>query len=260
MPFDGPTLASVAPCAMVRRNVALIVEIPVPALSAAAAARICGTLGYPSKMPGTSYGIPASACKVGSILRRLLNSTCSKCYAFEGNYQYSTVAKSQATRLASITDDRWVEAMVASLYWSHIAHRGRKAKINRLIDAYALTDTREHRWHDAGDVQSRDHLCKIVAVARATPWLRHWLPTREVGIVKAYERDGGTFPPNLIVRVSAAMIDGAPPRALPHTSTVHSVAAPSGSHVCPAPLQGNNCGPCRACWSATVANVSYHVH
>jgi hypothetical protein len=115
------------------------------------------------------------------------------------------------------------------------------------------------RFHDSGDLQSVEHLTKICAVAALTPKVKHWLPTRELGIVKQYEAQGGTVPDNLLIRVSATMVDGSPTRAWLHTSTVHTVVT-KGLRACPAPTQGNKCLDCRACWSKKVANVSYHLH
>jgi hypothetical protein len=212
---------------------------------------IAGTIGCPSKMPGTSYGIPATACKVGAKLARVEGSTCSNCYAMKGNYQYRDVVKSQATRLASLDHPQWAEAMVYLLRKAH-----------GLLDGKTSSKVRQagwHRWHDSGDIQSTGHLAAICQVARRTPELMHWLPTREAGLLAAYAKAGGTIPANLTVRVSATMVDGAASGRFPHTSTVHRDAAPVG-HVCPAPKQGNQCGSCRACWSADVVNVSYHAH
>lgn len=214
-----------------------------------AATAIAGTLGFPSKMPGTSYGIPAANCKTGRKLALIPNSVCEVCYAFErGNYQYSSVKKAQAKRLRGIDHADWVAAMVFLLTKRHA--RPRKGKRLKKL----------HRWHDSGDLQSRDHLAKICAVARATPWLRHWLPTKEGKLVKDFKRDGGIIPGNLIIRLSAGMIDGAAPRALPHTSTVSSTHAAGGGHHCPARLQGNACGPCEACWDLTIPNIVYPIH
>jgi len=210
---------------------------------------IAGSLGYPSKMPGTSYGIPAQACITGAKLAKVPGSTCSSCYALKGNYIFPSVKASLAARLEAIRHESFVEAMVLLLTKAH--ERGRNPKTGEKLDKF-------HRWHDSCDLQSRDHLARICAVARATPWLRHWLPTREGQIVKAFVRDGGTIPANLTIRLSATMIDGAAPTAWPQTSTVHTGEA--AGHACPAPRQGNKCGECRACWSADVANVSYHVH
>jgi hypothetical protein len=204
---------------------------------------IAGSIGYPSKMPGTSYGIPAQACQTGAKLAKIEGSTCSKCYALKGNYSYESVKKSQATRLAGISHPQWVEAMITLLTAAHA-----KGDLPPF-----------HRWHDAGDLQSRDHLAKICAVARGTPHLQHWLPTREAKLIRDFVRDGGSIPENLTIRLSATMIDGNAPKSWPLTSTVHDKSDGIGHH-CPAQSQGNKCGECRACWSTDVANVSYHVH
>jgi Gene product 88 len=204
---------------------------------------IAGTIGYPSKMPGTSYGIPAKACKTGAKLAMIQGSTCSACYAMKGNYIYPSVAKAQATRLVGIEHEQWVQAIVTLLTAAH-------AKGD--LPPY-------HRWHDSGDIQSRDHLAKICAVARATAWLKHWLPTRESKILRDFVRDGGSIPDNLVIRLSATMVDGSAPKAWHNTSTVHD-NEPANGRSCPAPKQGNKCGNCRACWDRSVPNVSYHIH
>ena len=213
-------------------------------LTLKAATLIAGSIGFPSKMPGTSYGIPAQSCVTGRKLAKIAGSVCASCYAFErGNYRYSSVQKAQTTRLAGLANPQWVEAMVKLLMAAH-------SKGN--LPPY-------HRWHDSGDIQSREHLAKICAVARATPSLRHWLPTREAKIIRDFVKDGGTIPANLTIRLSATMVDGSAPKAWPQTSTVHKSTTPTGHH-CPARHQSNKCGECRACWDATISNVSYPIH
>jgi hypothetical protein len=221
------------------------------------ATAITGSLGFPSKMPGTSYGIPAKLCKVGGKLRAVEGSVCSTCYALKGRYGMpdSSIEKAQAKRFASLSDPRWAFAMASALLLAHGQIAGKRGKkVHRKIKSAGW-----HRWHDAGDLQSLAHLCQIVVVAQLTPRIRHWLPTREAGIVAQFLKGGGVFPPNLCVRVSATMIDGAPSARFPNTSTVHARESARG-HACPAPRQGGVCGSCRACWSLDVANTSYHVH
>jgi len=199
-----------------------------------------GGLGYPSKMPGTSYGISAHACITGAKLATVPGSVCHGCYALRNNYNYPSVATAHERRLASIAGPHWTAAM---------AH---------LINS---SGERWHRWHDSGDLQSVEHLLKICAVAALTPGVRHWLPTREFGLVQAYMAKGGRVPDNLTIRVSATMVDGRATSKWPTTSGVHTDPPAWGKrHVCPAPLQGNNCGDCRACWSKEVVHVSYHKH
>jgi len=118
------------------------------------AVAITGNLGFPSKMPGTSYGIPARACKVGSKLRAIAGTTCASCYAFKGHYGHGSVEQAQAKRLASLSDHRWSYAMASALMHAHglIGKRKVHAKIKHGGRGW-------HRWHDAGDVQSLERIC-----------------------------------------------------------------------------------------------------
>lgn len=206
--------------------------------SKAAAIKIAGSLGKPSKMPGLSYGISAKLCKVGAALAKVEGSTCSGCYALKANYAYPSVQKAHEKRAASLDHPLWTEAMIYL-----IRHSGESF----------------FRWHDSGDLQSLQHLMNIVRIAESLPNVSFWLPTREKGLVVQYMRAFGEFPQNLVVRVSAAMIDGEAPAGFANTSTVHENAAPKG-FACPAQSQGNKCLDCRACWNRDVQNVSYGKH
>jgi hypothetical protein len=223
-------------------------------MSIKAATLVAGSLGFPSKMPGTSYGISAHHCKIGSKLAAVPGSTCHGCYALKANYIYPSVAKAHAKRLAGIVKPEWPIAMATLLLARHGMAKGRKRhrRIKRKGKGW-------HRWHDSGDLQSREHLAKICVVCALTPRIRHWLPTRELAIVLDYVSRGGIVPPNLMIRVSATMVDGQPTSRWQWTSGVHFEHAPIGQ-ACPAPLQGNECKDCRACWSFDVPTISYHKH
>ena len=215
------------------------------------------SLSDPSKMPGYSYGTPAEACNVGSKLRTVKGSVCEGCYAFEGFYKLygKTIKPAQYQRLdLALNDPHWVDAMTF------------------LINKYCYGLELPFRWHDSGDIQSIEHLEKIVQVCRNTPDVMHWLPTREYKIVKDWLKINGAFPDNLVVRISAHMIDKPAPNigglpiglALndPHyigglpTSTVVT----DGAQSCPASKQDNKCLDCRMCWNPLVKNVSYGKH
>ena len=159
------------------------------------AERIAGTLGRPSKMPGYSTSTSAMECKLGSLLRSVRGSVCEGCYAMGANYQYPSVKVAHARRLEGLRHPRWTDAMVT------------------LIGARVDPKDPYFRWHDSGDLQGVLHLERICEVARRTPWVRHWLPTREKAMVKSFLRAGGVIPGNLTIRLSAAMVDGDPPRA-----------------------------------------------
>ncbi len=201
-----------------------------------------GGLSKPSKMPCYGYSLSAFMCIVGSKLRDILNSTCSDCYALKGRYVFPNVQKALDLRLAQMLfNPNWTSAMSFL-----VSHYGKKSGA--------------FRWHDSGDLQSLNHLEKIATVATATPDVDHWLPSREVGIIKEYLKKHKTFPTNLVVRISATMIDGNPHKFHAHTSTVASIKDKAIDWLCPAPTQGNKCQDCRACWSKEVSNVTYLAH
>lgn len=205
------------------------------------AKEITGGLSKPSKMPGFAYSIPAQACGVGSRLRNVKGSICSKCYALKGRYVFSNVKNALARRLASLVHSEWVQAMAFQI---------NQAAVNVF------------RWHDSGDVQNLEHLERIVEVCRLTPDVRHWLPTREYAIVTAYKEKHGAFPDNLNVRLSAYMVDGPLPEgaAARLGVTMSGVTSDPQKVSCPAYKQGGVCGSCRACWDKNQAVIFYPRH
>lgn len=236
----------------------------------AAKARV-GGLSRPSKMPGWGFGLSALDCNVGGRLRDVKGSTCSGCYAMKGRYAFSTTQKAQRRRWDILSADLapggdvegWVSAMVFLI--TREAAKTERALANYdgedptgWLASEGIRDNRWFRWHDSGDLQSVRHLWVICEVARQTPGVRHWLPTREYQVVRTFKAMGGEIPPNLTVRLSAHMVDGkAPGMGLP-TSTVSSDGIP-GEGSCPAPTQGGECKACRACWLSP-GNVDYHIH
>ena len=192
--------------------------------------QLVGGLSKPSKMPGWAYGIPAKECKTGSKLQKVKGSTCYNCYALKGCYVFKVVQEAQYRRLRSIKHPGWVRAMTQLL-------QSKKSKF--------------FRWHDSGDVQDLKHLAKIFEVARRTPDIQHWMPTREAW-VKPYLKYA---PSNLVIRFSMPMVDQPAADSWPHTSTVVTTG-----RTCPAPDQDNACGDCRACWDPKIRNIAYGQH
>ena len=194
------------------------------------AVKITGSMTKTKKMPGLSYSLPAWACIVGKKLRKIKKSVCAGCYALKGNYtRYPAIKAAQYYRLASLMEPDWVPAMVAQVKrqtW--------------------------FRWHDAGDLQSVQHLKNIFEVCNQTPATRHWLPTREA---KFLPLNTDSIPKNLIIRMSSHMIDQAPVKFWPWTSTVST-----GDFTCPASKQDNQSKSCRNCWDRNVSHVSYPKH
>lgn len=202
-------------------------------------------LSNTTKMPCASFSLPARACKTGSKLAKVKGSVCHACYAKRGNYGFPAVKNAREHNLNTLptNDDvsawlSWADKMIATI----------KAQDNSGF----------FRWHDSGDIQSLRHLETLAYIAYRLPDIKFWLPTKEKGLLSKYKTDYH-LPVNLVVRLSAAMIDGDAPLAHEHTSTVHKDKTPQG-HQCPASSQGGACMRCRACWDSSIPNVSYSKH
>ena len=193
-----------------------------------------------TKMPGTTYAVDAFACITGSKLALVEGSICSGCYSIKLQKLRPSVDQGYKKNLFKwqvSNTSNWIDAMVFQIL---------RAKV------------KEHRWFDSGDLQSLEMLEAIAEVARQTPGVKHWLPTKEYGIYAKYLKTN-TLPANLVVRVSATMIDGNPSKVFKNTSTVHKNNKAIGFE-CKARTRGNACGPCRACWDRRIKNVSYPKH
>jgi len=198
-----------------------------------------GGFSRPSKMPCPAYSIPASLCKVGGKLRKVEGSVCESCFALKGRYRFPNVRDALARRLRSLRRSDWVESMVYLI----------EAEGNAFF-----------RWHDSGDIQNQNHLKKIVEVCERTPNVRHWLPTREAGILQSFINNGGKVPENLTIRLSAHMIDGIAPFPLARRLGVQVSTVVTSGKTCPSAEQGNKCLTCRACWDKKQECVAYGKH
>ncbi len=196
-----------------------------------------GGLSNPSKMPGFGYGLPASRCIMGSLLRSVPGSVCSKCYALKGRYVFPNVQTAQEKRFRATFSPTWVEDMTEL-----IARKGGKF----------------FRWHDSGDIQSVEHLSNLVQIAKNLPNVKFWLPTRERKIVQEFLSTAKAFPRNFCVRVSAATI-GRKSSPAPKGVKFSTVGYGKGFQ-CPAYSQGGECKNCRACWDKRILSVNYPQH
>ena len=201
------------------------------------AKEIVGGLSKPSKMPCAGYSLPAETRKMGAEMSKNPNSICSLCYAKKGMYRFPNVKAALYRRLKSLSNSLWVNAMVTLIFRMEY-----------------------FRWHDSGDVQDMTHLMKIVNVAKNTPNTMHWLPTREYTLIAEYVETVGSFPENLIVRLSASKFDGNAPVKLAEKLNVFVSGASATDFNCPAPSQNNACGSCRKCWDKNTFHVNYKKH
>jgi len=201
-----------------------------------------GGLSSPSKMVVPSTGFNTDTCITGSKLMKCEGSVCSDCYANKGHartFDY-VVRPARDRRLKALKNKGWVDA------WVYILNNKKIYQKHKVM-----------RWHDSGDLQSEQHLDNIVEVARRTPDIQHWLPTKE-----AFVKWRGNYPSNLVIRLSGSFVDGNAPK-FAHTSTVTSdinkvtcLASLPDDH----PNRIDGCGDCRKCYDSEVKNVCYYEH
>ena len=213
---------------------------------------VIGSLSAPSKMPWYSFSTSAFDCQTGSKLRQICGSVCSKCYACKGQYPFPNVRIAQDKRMAGTKHDDFVEAF--TLVLTTLYGRGKKTYN---FQGNTIKENR-FRWHDAGDIQSLEHLEKINQIALNTPFLDHWLPTKEAGYVGKFLKKHKQFSNNLTVRISNPMI-GETFKTAPMGLPFSTVGVTQGMSQCSAPQQENKCLDCRMCWDKD-KNVNYKAH
>jgi hypothetical protein len=204
------------------------------------AIQIIHSLGYASKMPCWTYSVSAKKCKRGRKLRKIKGSVCNKCYAARGNFIRPTIQAGLDKRMESMLHPQWSEAMGVVLTMKE--HSG------------------FFRWYSSGDLQSISDLHKICDVCIRTPHITHWLPTHEVGILGEFKRLGFKYPNNLVVRLSADMIEANPNTQVMTKLGVLGSAVSKANFTCPSYKTDNMCGTCRFCWDKTIPIVTYKYH
>ena len=194
-----------------------------------------------SKLDGVrSWSLEARATCPGSVGRDgKLVPACAGCYAVGGNYRYPNVRAPREFNREDWQRDGWVADMVAE-----------------------LQNDRFFRWFDSGDMYALGLAEKILAVMTATPWVRHWLPTRMHKFPKfAAVLARMQALPNVMVRPSSDSVTGEYTPGVHGSTIAPSIdAVPAGATLCSAANNAGKCGPCRACYSKDVAVVAYVAH
>lgn len=198
-------------------------------------------LSKTSKLDGIrSWSLQALDTCPGSIASPgVLVDACKGCYATTGNYVFANVKAPREHNKSDWQRTEWVSDMVS-----------------------ALDSDRYFRWFDSGDMYTLGLAEKILEVMKATPWVKHWLPTRMYKFPKfALVLREMQALPNVSVRFSSDSIDGSYISGL-HGSTIipNSEANVSGVTVCNAYASEGKCNGCRQCWDKSVPIIGYVAH
>jgi len=191
-------------------------------------------------MPCKSWSLEAIAtCPGAKNADGSLVPACQGCYATTGNYRFPNVKEPRQHNKLDWQADDWVHRMIQEL------------------------DTERYfRWFDSGDMYALKLAEKIYAVMVATPWVKHWLPTRMHKFAKFAKvlRDMEKLP-NVVVRKSSDGIHGEIIDGLTTSTIVPSVEdVPQGAVACMAYERDGKCGTCRACWDKDVQVIAYPAH
>jgi hypothetical protein len=177
---------------------------------------------------------PGSVAKGGGLV-----DACKGCYATTGFYQFAPAKNARAFNREDWERDTWVNEMVLS-----------------------LDSSRYFRWFDSGDMYSIDLANKILAVMKATPWCKHWMPTRMHKFPKFAKVIAKMQTlPNVVVRFSSDSVQGQLVDGVT-TSTIFSEESqlPDNATICRAYEHEGKCNGCRACYSKDVQLIAYKSH
>jgi len=205
-------------------------------------------LSNTAKLDGiSSFSFEAGKTCKGSIdpLTNKVCDACKGCYAKAGHYHYKVVKTPRQINLAESKKDEWTTAMIAE-----------------------LDNHRYFRWFDSGDMYSVEFAEKLLEVIKATPWVRHWLPTRTWtlpefnGVLEELNKL-----PQVTVRYSSGSIKGETVKAKNGSTVIgidHINKLEEGITVCGAYKKGKqktpSCNGCRKCWDKNISQVAYIAH
>ena len=101
---------------------------------------------------------------------------------------------------------------------------------------------------------------KILSVMKATPWVKHWLPTRMHKFIKFKGvLDHMESLDNVVVRFSSDSVTGGFVGGL-NSSTIFSDTLPANAFECKAYQNEGKCSGCRACYDKDVKVIAYKAH
>ena len=177
---------------------------------------------------------PASKGSDGELV-----PACKGCYAVGGNYRFKNVKEARSHNKRDWQRSEWVADMIEE-----------------------LDSDRYFRWFDSGDMYSLKLAEKMYEICKATPWTKHWIPTRMHKFKKFRDViDRLNALDNVVVRLSSDGINGEIIEDAQYSSTIIPfIDSVTVATVCNAPLQDGKCKKCRACWNKDVKVIAYAGH
>ncbi len=177
---------------------------------------------------------PASKGSDGELV-----PACKGCYAVGGNYRFKNVKEARSHNKKDWQRSEWVADMIEE-----------------------LDSDRYFRWFDSGDMYSLGLAEKMYEICKATPWTKHWIPTRMHKFKKFRDViDRLNALDNVVVRLSSDGINGEIIEDAKYSSTIIPfIDSITVATVCNAPLQDGKCKKCRLCWDKSTKVIAYAGH
>jgi len=177
---------------------------------------------------------PASKGSDGELV-----PACKGCYAVGGNYRFKNVKEARSHNKKDWQRSEWVADMIEE-----------------------LDSDRYFRWFDSGDMYSLALAEKMYEICKATPWTKHWIPTRMHKFKKFRDViDRLNALDNVVVRLSSDGINGEIIEEAEYSSTIIPfIDSVTVATVCNAPLQDGKCKKCRLCWDKSTKVIAYAGH
>lgn len=186
-----------------------------------------------------SWSLEAGVSCPGSYdVKGELVDACVGCYAKSGNYRFPNVKQPREHNMLDWKRENWVADMIQE-----------------------LDNDRYFRWFDSGDIHHPDLAKKILAIVQATPWVKHWIPTRSYKLPRIREvLEVINQLPNVVVRYSSDSVNGEYEEI--HGSTIIPTAEADNPEltICQAHQHGGRCKGCRQCWNPDVKIIAYPAH
>lgn len=206
-------------------------------------------LSKPSKMPCPTWSLEARETCPGSIdpITKKSVAVCEGCYAATGFYKMPDSMRVRAANRKDWLRKEWVAEMIEAIN-------------NQKVQRKYKDKQKYFRWFDSGDVYHPHLADKIYEIMKATPEVKHWLPTRSYKIPRIKETlEKMKQLPNVAVRYSSDSIKGE------HDDIHGSVVIPDHDYKikavkCEAYERDGKCGDCRACWNKEVDLIAYPAH
>jgi len=177
---------------------------------------------------------PASKGSDGELV-----PACKGCYAVGGNYRFKNVKEARSHNKKDWQRSEWVADMIEE-----------------------LDSDRYFRWFDSGDMYSLALAEKMYEICKATPWTKHWIPTRMHKFKKFRDViDRLNALDNVVVRLSSDGINGEIIEDAEYSSTIIPfIDSVTVATICNAPLQDGKCKKCRLCWDKSTKVIAYAGH